>query len=233
MKELDYEIDEEIEGNKDELIKIIVGVLDKGANYSIKSMSVNEHLQDLLLDVKKVITDSEFKQILKTAINSSLKDGQELKSNNGGIKQIESMLNLAFKGGLPELINLGIEIVTAGKKYGNIFSNYIEDFVNKLKNYAISMEFKNKVYSGLDKCLNKVEKFKNMCTLWYNAYNQLNIEDIQLIAGNLKDMKNKVKFNNECLNENEVIQNITELITKKKDRLSNSRMDIYENLQEI
>ncbi len=233
MKEKDYEIDEEIESNKDELIKIIISVLDKGANYSIKSMSVNEHIQELLLNVKKVFTDLEFKKILKTAVNSSLKDGQELKGNNLELKRIDSMLKLAFKGGLPELINLGIEIVTATKKYGNIFSNYIEDFVNKLKNFALSVEFKNKVQNGLDKCLNKVEKFKNMCTLWYDAYNQLNIEDIQLIAGNLKDMKNKVKFDSECLNENEVIQNITELVTRKKDRLSNARMDIYENLQEI
>ena len=46
-------------------------------------------------------------------------------------------------------------------------------------------------------------------------------------------MKNKVKFDNECLNENEIIQNITDIITKKGEKVSKSRIDIYDNLHEI
>ena len=37
----------------EELNNLIVGLIDKGANYAIKSMSVGDQLKDLLLDIKK------------------------------------------------------------------------------------------------------------------------------------------------------------------------------------
>ena len=234
-------MDEDIDMNNEEINNLIIGLLDKGANYSIKSMSVGEQLKELLLDVKKSMQDEEFKELLNSAINSSLREGLDIKNYNDydfeedddeneidenlglskkkiNLNDISTAIKIAFEGGLPQLINLVIEMVTASKKKNNIFSNYIDEFVCRIKTYVQSEEFKKKVNRGVLKCSDKVE---------------LNIEQIKEIAKELKEMKNKVKFDNECLNENEIIQNITDIITKKGEKVSKSRIDIYDNLHEI
>ena len=61
-------MNEEIEKNKEEVINIISNILDKGSNYVIKSMPINSHIKEILIDVKKVIKDKEFSQILKVAV---------------------------------------------------------------------------------------------------------------------------------------------------------------------
>lgn len=249
-------MDEDIDMNNEEINNLIIGLLDKGANYSIKSMSVGEQLKELLLDVKKSMQDEEFKELLNSAINSSLREGLDIKNYNDydfeedddeneidenlglskkkiNLNDISTAIKIAFEGGLPQLINLVIEMVTASKKKNNIFSNYIDEFVCRIKTYVQSEEFKKKVNRGVLKCSDKVEKFKGLCSAWYNAYDILNIEQIKEIAKELKEMKNKVKFDNECLNENEIIQNITDIITKKGEKVSKSRIDIYDNLHEI
>lgn len=234
MKKLNTEEKEKIEANKEELINIILNLLDKGANYSIRTMIVDKSMKDLLTSVKKAFTNSDFKEIIKTAINGALKDGLESKNvKEKELENIDTMAEVAFSGGLPQFINLGIEIATAAKKYKNIFSNYIEEFVGRVKTYAMSTEFKRKVGRAVEKCLNKVEKFKELCALWYNAYDNLNVSDIENIANNIKQLKASVKFDGECLNQNDVIQNMTQIISKKKKRISKSRREVYDNLQEI
>lgn len=250
----------------EELNNLIVGLIDKGANYAIKSMSVGDQLKDLLLDIKKNLQNDSFKEMLTIAINGALKEGIDIEnyndydfeelddedefeedediddlvetSNNKINKKIDlsnlsKSVQLAFRGGLPQLINLAVEVATAAKKKNNIFSNYIEDFIGRVKTYIQSDQFKNKVNIGIAKCSDKVEKFKGLCAAWYNAYDILNVDQIKDIAKEIKEMKNKVKFDNECINENEVIQNITDIITKKGEKVSRSRVDIYENLHEI
>ncbi len=224
----------EIEKNKEEIINIILNVIDKGANYVIKGMPVNEHIKEILSDVKKVLKEKDFLQILNVALTSSIREGLEMMGiSDDNIKEINKMIDTAFKGGLTNCINLGIDIVSAGKKYGNIFFNYIDDFFGGIKNFISSTEFKKKIYSSVEKCLNKVDDFKELCNDWYDAYDSFNINEIKNIAGKLNKLKSKVLFNNDCINENNIIQNITELVNRRKQKLTKVQYDICTSLDEF
>ena len=265
-------IDKDIQVNNEELTNLILGILEKGANYSIKSMSVSDQLKDLLLDVKKNLNNEEFKKMIADALNGSVKEGIDIenyndydfeedddneeeefeeeqdvlkmlkyKENKGSVinekkidlSDLSNIFKYAFKGGFPQLLSLAIEVATSSKKNNNIFSNYIDDFIGRIKTYVHSEQFKNKVSMGISKCSDKVEKFKGLCAAWYNAYDILNVDQIKQIANELKLMKNKVKFDNECLNENEVIQNVTDIVSKKGEKISKSRIEIFDNLHEL
>ena len=227
-------MNELVERNKEEVVDIVNNILDKGANYVIKSMPINAHIREILLDVKKVIKEKEFLQILKVALSSSLKEGAEvLGISESNLKEIGQVVDTAFKGGFTSAINIGIDIVGNAKKYGNIFYNYIEEFFNNLKSFVQSLEFKKKIYSSIEKCLDKVDTFKELCNDWYDAYDNFNLKDIGEIAEKLKKLKNKVSFYSDCMNENSIIQNITELVSRRKQKLTKTQLDICTNLQEI
>ena len=105
-------MNELVERNKEEVVDIVNNILDKGANYVIKSMPINAHIREILLDVKKVIKEKEFLQILKVALSSSLKEGAEvLGISENSLKEIGQVVDTAFKGGFTSAINIGIDIV--------------------------------------------------------------------------------------------------------------------------
>lgn len=227
-------MNEGIEKSKEEVVDIVNNILDKGANYVIKSMPINAHIREILIDVKKVIKEKEFSQILKVALSSSLKEGMEsLGISESNLKEIGQVVDTAFKGGFTNAINMGIDIVGTAKKYGHIFYNYIEEFFNNLKGFVQSLEFKKKIYSCIEKCLDKVDAFKELCNDWYDAYDSFNLKDIGEIAGKLNKLKYKVSFHPECMNENSIIQNITELVSRRKQKLTKAQLDICTNLEEI
>ena len=103
--------DLEVEKNKEELMNIILNIIDKGANYVIKGMPVNEHIKEVLIDVKKVLKQGDFLKILNTALTSSIKEGLEIAGvPEKNISEINKMVEAAFKGGLSNCINIGIDI---------------------------------------------------------------------------------------------------------------------------
>ena len=220
-----------MERNNKEVISILKNVIDRGANYVIKSMPVNEHIKNILKDVKKVINEDSFNNILKVAVKSSIKEGIEiLNIPEESITEIDKFVDTAFKGGLPNAVSLGLEVISVGKKYGNIFYNYIEDFFSTLKNFICSDEFKKKVYNNINKCLDKVDKFKDLCTDWYLAYDNFNLDNLKDIASRLNKLKPQVDFNGDCVNENNVIQNMTQFADRRKGKLTKLQCDICNNL---
>lgn len=224
----------EVEKNKEEIQKIILSIIDKGANYVIKGMPVNKHIKEVLIEIKKVLSERDFSQILNVAITSSIKEGMEImgiKSKN--MTEINNMVDTAFKGGLSNCINLGIDIIGNTKKCGNIFFNYIDDFFMGLKSFVSSTEFKKKIYANLEKCLDKVDDFKELCNDWYDAYDNFNVDELKNIAGKLNKLKSKVSFNNDCMNENNIIQNVTELVNRKKQKLTKIQFDICSNFEKV
>ena len=226
--------DLEVEKNKEELINIILNIIDKGANYVIKGMPVNEHIKEVLIDVKKVLKQGDFLKILNTALTSSIKEGLEIAGvPEKNIGEINKMVEAAFKGGLSNCINIGIDIVSTTKKYGNIFYNYIDDFFGDLKSFISSTEFKKKIDLNVEKCMNKVDDFKELCNDWYDAYDNFDLRQIKEIANKLNKLKYKVNFNNDCINENNIIQNITELVNVRKQKLTKTQYDICSSLDEI
>ncbi len=226
--------DLEVEKNKEELMNIILNIIDKGANYVIKGMPVNEHIKEVLIDVKKVLKQGDFLKILNTALTSSIKEGLEIAGvPEKNISEINKMVEAAFKGGLSNCINIGIDIVSTTKKYGNIFYNYIDDFFGDLKSFISSTEFKKKIDLNVEKCMNKVDDFKELCNDWYDAYDNFDLRQIKEIANKLNKLKYKVNFNNDCINENNIIQNITELVNVRKQKLTKTQYDICSSLDEI
>lgn len=224
----------EVEKNKEEIKKIIIKIIDKSSNYIIRAMPVNEHIKDLLLNVKGALKEEDFYEMLKIAIGSSIKEGLDIIGlKEEATEEIDKMIDIAFDGGLTKSINMGIDIVENTKKYGNLFYNYIEDFFENLKGYIEGKDFKAKVYLGINKCLDKVENFKDICNDWYDAYDNFNISDIKVLADRLNKMKKKVSFNSNCLNENTIIQNVTELVSRERKKLTPIQFDICSNVEKI
>ena len=188
----------------------------------------------VLIDVKKVLKQGDFLKILNTALTSSIKEGLEIAGvPEKNISEINKMVEAAFKGGLSNCINIGIDIVSTTKKYGNIFYNYIDDFFGDLKSFISSTEFKKKIDLNVEKCMNKVDDFKELCNDWYDAYDNFDLRQIKEIANKLNKLKYKVNFNNDCINENNIIQNITELVNVRKQKLTKTQYDICSSLDEI
>ena len=71
------ETDVSVNKNSQQVINIIKSILDKGANYVIKSMPVNKHIKDILINVKEVINEKDFANILDVAIRSSITGSTE------------------------------------------------------------------------------------------------------------------------------------------------------------
>lgn len=226
--------DLDIENNKEEVKNIISSIINKGSNYIIRAMPVNDHIKSILYDVKEALKEEEFSDIIKTAINSSLNEGLEIigvKKDN--LSQIDKMVDIAFDGGLTKSINMGVDIIENIKKYGNLFYNYIEEFFENLKGYISGKDFKAKVYLGINKCLDKIEDFKDMCNDWYDAYDDFNLNDIKSLAQKLNKMKKNVSFDNACISENTIIQNVTELVSRENKKLTPTQFEICQNVEEI
>lgn len=222
-----------IEKNKKEIIQIIENTIDKGANYIIKSMPVNKHIKEILISVKQALKESDFSNVIKVALISSINEAKGSLKLNNDLNNIEDMVDLAFDGGITSSLKIGIDMIENTKKYGNLFYNYIEDFFLNLKGFIVSKEFKSKVYLGVSKCLNKVDNFKKVCSDWYSAYDSFNIDSIKEIATKLNKMKGKVSFDTNCMNENSIIQNVTELVSRNKKKLTSTQFAICAEVEKI
>lgn len=227
-------VEVEVEKNSNELTKIISSIIEKGATYVIKGMPVNEHIKTILRDVSKTFEDKDFNAILSVAIKSSIREGLDAMGvPKDYATKISNAVNAAFKGGVTTNIKIGIDVFGNGKKYGNIFANYIEDFLSDMKNFVGSNAFKNKVEHAVNKTSKKIENFKDVCEKWYDAYDDFNIDLLKEIASKLNKMKDKVSFDSECVSENIAIQNMTELVDSRKQRLTKTQIEICNNLDEI
>jgi hypothetical protein len=72
-----------------------------------------------------------------------------------------------------------------------------------------------------------------MCNDWYDAYDKFDLTDIKQIADKLNKMKKKVSFDNNCVSENTIIQNVTELVSRKNSKLTKTQFDICSNLEKL
>ncbi len=233
LKNIDIEKDIElsIERNKSSFLDIAGNVVDKGANYVIKAMPVNDHIKDILLDVKSAFKTKDFKEILKTALNSSIREGLEiLGAPKNILKDINNIKNVSIKGGFREGISAAIDIVT--KKYlkNNLGLTFITDFLDKTKSFIFSKDFTNKIGSGISKLFEKVQKYKDKCKEWFKSYDSFDIDSMNSISSYLNRNKNKAWLDKECQNQNSTIQNMMELINVKNEKLTPIQMQICSNL---
>ena len=229
--ELNNNIDVALNKSQRTFTNLTHDVVSKGADYVIRAMPVNDHIKNILMDVKKSFETKDFKQVLKTAVSSSINEGLNLLNiPRNVIRDITKVKDIAMKGGLREGISAAIDIVTHKYLKNNIFSNLIKDFINKTKDFIFSKQFQTKIDSGIQNILDKVEKYKEKCNKWFEYYNKLDFENMNSLAKTLNVERRKVSNDLDCLKQNSIIQNMNQLVNVKKDKLSKIQLQICSNL---
>lgn len=228
---LNKELNLEIKNTERAFLNIVQNVVGKGADYVIKTMPVSDPIKNVLLDVRKSFETKDFKEILKTAVGSSIEEGLKfLNMPKNVLNDITTVANVSLRGGLREGVSAAIDIISNKYLKNNIFYNFIKDFIDKTKGFLFNKEFKNKITNAIDKLQEKVDKFKEKCDEWYDYYNKLDFDKINDLAKTLNKEKSSVSSNLDCVKQNNIIQNITKLVNAKQDKLSNIQMQICSNL---
>lgn len=132
--------------------------------------------------------------------------------------------------GLTSAINVGFDILYKNNFKNNIFSNYIEKFFKDIKSFVSSKTFTEKVEKSFLKLDDKVNNFKNLCEKWYDAYDKFNINEINNVAKQLSSKERGINNNLECIKQNQIIQNMTDLVNSKNSKLSPVQLQICNNL---
>lgn len=218
---LSLQEDERINVLQKDLSNVTEKAIDGASKYIIKSMPVPDAVKDVLVDVKDAMKTRDIKQIISTAIKSTVREGLEiigLSSKN--INSIMELKDVATKGGLVTALKNGIEIVASNYLKNNIVGEYVYDFFNKLKNYIMNKEFSKKINNLINKLQDKKDNFLQKCEEWYLAYKEKDIDGVYSIAQELKDNKYILSRYADCVKENNVIQNMTAMVTAKKDVLT-------------
>lgn len=224
---IEIDLDKDMDIMKNELGKVVSNTLDKVCSYTIKAMPIPDSFKDILYDIKDSFKTRDFKEIIKTAVNSSVREGLEILGlSKKDIKNIKDVTNVAIKGGLMEGIKASVDIVA--KKYlnSNIVGDFVYSFFNTIKDSPLNKSFINKINTTLDKVLKNRDEFFDMCNQFKEAYENFDMDKINYIA---KNINNKIKITNydrECISENKIIQNIVMLLNSKKEKLSEAQLQL-------
>lgn len=211
--------------------KVIFNVIDKGSDYILKAMPIQENLKDVLIDVRNSFKTKDFSKIIETAVNSSIREGIEfLTSPASVLKDLNKIKEVANKGGLKQALITGIDILTDKNIKNNLFGDVIKKFVEEVKTMILSNKFNIKVDEEIKKINLKQENFKSLCTDWYKAYDKLDIENINKLSKEINDKQKSYVYSSDVLKSARTIQNITEFVNNKKDKLSANQLDICKNL---
>lgn len=133
-KDIDEKLSFQEERNRNEYSNTVAKVVDNSIGYIIKALPVNENIKQIALDVKDAFKTGDFKEIVKTAVKSSIKEGLEiLNLPKNVISDITKISKIAFSGGLSSALSAGIDIIS--KKYlkNNIFSSVLFKITNERK----------------------------------------------------------------------------------------------------
>lgn len=229
--DIDKKLDFEENRNRSEFTNVISKVIDSGTSYIIKALPINEGLKDIAFDIKNAFKTKDFKEILKTAVNSSIREGLELlNAPKNVIADITKVSKIAFKGGLSQAISAGIDIVTDKYLKNNIFSPIVNKVLKGVKSYVFSSDFKNKIDLNINKLLDNTKKFNNLCESWYNSYEKFDIFNMNNICRNIKKLQPHVVNDKDCLTQASIIDNMTELVNSKRSKLSSIQMQICSNV---
>lgn len=226
---LELDNNKQIKILKDDFSTVAMNVLDKAANYVIKAMPIPDAMKDILKDVKLAIKTKDLKEIVTTAVNSSVREGLEILGVPAStIKDIKSINMLANKGGFVMLLKNSVDIVSKNFLKNNLVGDFVHKFFDELKQYILSKEFVNKLNSMIDKLLKKKDAFLDKCEEWYNAYKDMDIKKMNLISEELENDKYSIKRYEECKKENSIIQNMTAMVNNKKGFLSAEQQRLCE-----
>ena len=230
-KDIDEKLSFQEERNRNEYSNTVAKVVDNSIGYIIKALPVNENIKQIALDVKDAFKTGDFKEIVKTAVKSSIKEGLEiLNLPKNVISDISKISKIAFRGGLSSALSAGIDIIS--KKYlkNNIFSSVLFKITNEMKNYVFSKDFKIKIDNSINKLLEKNNKFNDLCQKWYESYEKFDLFNMNSLCKSIKNMQKHIVNDKDCKVQSDIIENMTNLINTKNSKLSPIQMQICNNI---
>ena len=229
--DIDKKIDFLEDRNRTEFSNIVSKVIDRGTNYIIKALPVNENIKDIAIDVKEAFKTKDFKEIIKTAVNSTIREGLDiLKLPKNVISDIVKLSNIAFKGGLAPALSSGIDIIANKYLKNNFFSPIVNIVLTDVKKFINSNEFKNKINEGISKLKNKTEQFNELCEKWYNSYANFDVISMNSICKSIKKLQPHIVNDKDCIVQTSIIDNMTKLINSKHEKLSDAQIKICSNI---
>ena len=232
-KELTIDIskDSKMETLKQDLTGAVEKTVDHAAKYVIKALPVPDAVKDILIDIKDSIKTKDIKEVIATAVKSTVREGLEMLGlSKKSINSLSELKDIAKKGGLVTSIKNGIEVVEANYLKQNIVGDYVYKFFDKLKNYIMNSEFMKYLNNVIDKLEKKKNEFIGKCEEWYNAYKSKDLDKVNDIAEKLNQNKYVLSRYGDCVKENNVIQNITAMANCKKDVLTVNQQRLCEVL---
>ena len=228
---LKNDLDLEVQQNINDFKKVTENVIYSGVEYAIKSLNLNDQNFEVLNGIKKAFKTKDFKEILSTAIDCSIKFGLEFaKTKFPLLRTIDGLKSISLKGGVGTLISSAIDIFANKYLKGNLISDSIKKIFENIKNFVKSNAFIKKIEQSINRIKDKVDKFNNLCKNWYEAYEKFDLNSINDIANSINKFSTRVSNNIECLKENNIIQNMTKLINNKMDKLSQNQIEVCANI---
>ncbi len=226
---LELDLDQRLDVLKGDLQSVSEKAIDKSMNYIIKSIPMPDAIRDVVKDVKEAIKTRQLREVIGTAVNSSVREGLEISGvSKDNINSLKDMKKFALKGGLIILLKNGIEIVENKFLKNNIVGEYVYNFFAKLKNYILSNEFLKKINSMVDKLTNKKDEYLEKCEDWYEAYSKMDIVKMNKISEELDSNSYITVRYEDCKRENNIIQNMTKMVNAKKGELSLEQQKLCE-----
>ena len=226
---LELDVDRRIDNLKADLQNVSERAIEKSMNYVIKSLPIPDAVKDVLKDVKDALKTKNLKEVIKSAVNSSVREGLEISGvSKTNINTIKDVKNFALKGGLLMFLKGGIQIIERKYLKCNIVSDAVYRFFDKLNDYILSKEFVKKIDAMVDKLLSKKVDFLNKCESWYTAYRDMDVNKINKIAEELGTNRYITSRYEDCDRENRIIQNMTKMVNSKKVILSYEQQKLCE-----
>lgn len=226
---LELEKDRKLDLFNEDLTNVIGKAIDSAANYVIKSIPAPDAIKDVLYDVKEAIKTRDLKTILTTTVKSTLREGLEMIGmSSKDIKTLTDFKDISLKGGLIQGIKNAIDIVANNFLKNNIVGNHVYTFFNKLKEYVLSNDFKQKISKKVNELVAKKDKFLEKCEAWYKAYNNMDLTSVNKISEELASNKYITRRYDDCARENSIIQNMTDMVNTKKTFLNQEQRVLCE-----
>lgn len=220
-------LEKDLKDMKESFSKIIGNNFDKMVNYTIKAMPIPDSCKDILKDVKEAFKTKDFKTIVKTAINSSIREGLEMLGlDKESLKNLKTVANTAMKGGLLEGIKAGVDIVA--KKYlkNSISGNYVYEFFEQVKNIPFTKEFSEKINNAVNKIDKAKDEFLDMCKNFKEAYSSFDLDKMSELSEKIKEKVKEVKNDKQCIREASNIQNMNKLASVRNQKLTDEQLKL-------
>ena len=201
--------------------KVVENVVEKGAVYVIKALPIQENVQDILVDVTKVLKTKSFSKVVQTAVTSSIREGMEMLGTPISIlKDVRKITNVAKKGGLKAALCTSLDITFEKYIKNNLLSDIIDDFKTNIKEFINSKEFDRKLNMNVEKVAVKQDAVKQIIKDWKESYEEFNIEKLDSNYAKLNELSLFINRDGSLKYDVNFINNAMKLIHNNENKLT-------------